>query len=381
MEDFSLILALTYSGLYLFTSTLESTSTVQVLMPIQHSPCSNLESSNVAVYIPRSGDQTTAEVWVCAQAGPSFQVLTPTDIVTVREEVKMPPIAQGKRRRIRHLQTMVVQERCCLFVGDRHRLDKWTVNSREFITTLDCYAACWAHKPSSSPSHHKQGRITSLATGNNTLYVGTGGGTILVVNPVDMTAVTRLEAYTTAVRCLSAIKMIKPFARMVSMDTTAIRSGSGSSVSTLNSTMSSSSYSSLDSVLASTSPHEPDTTTDDRSILMSFGVGYRGVVGSHKNYPESFILPHNHSSHACSCCTHFFIKAQPSPMTCYLLLWSIEGSGGNRYGGDSTDLSPSDNSGSSRSGGEGEGGGEIGDISPPHEKTDSKDDSNSSCRT
>ena len=49
---------------------------------------------------------------------------------------------------------------------------------------------------------------------NNTLYVGTGGGTILVVNPVDMTAVTRLEAYTTAVRCLSVIKMIKPFARI-----------------------------------------------------------------------------------------------------------------------------------------------------------------------
>ena len=347
------VLALTHSGMYLFPALLsDSSSTVQVLVPSHHCPRSGLDN-NVGVYIPQSGNLPAAEAWVCAQTGHWFQILSPTDIST-KEEVETRP-SQG--RKIRHMQPVVVQDKCYLFVANKHIIQKWEVVSRSCLDDFDCHAVCWPNTSgvgSSVPL--KQGRVTSLTSGNSMLYVGTGGGTILVVNAHTLETTSRLSAYTTPVRCLFSVKMMQAFSRMIStVDSTTMRFNSSStsivnsSVSTMRSSSSStsvvnsvmstapsmSSVSSLDSVMTSLDP-ESAAVSDERSVLMSFGIGYKGVVGSHRNHPDSFLLPHALTS--CPCCTHFFIKAQPSPTAAYLLLWSVDG--GAMRGADGLQLPP-----------------------------------------
>lgn len=316
------VLALTHSGVYLFPSQLsEYTSTVQVLVPSHHCPHSGSDH-NVGVYIPRSGNLPNAEVWACPQGVPLFQVFSPEDI-TVKEEVVVPP---SLGRKIRHLESTVVQGKSYLFVADRHILQKWEVASRTHLDALDCHAACWTNA-GGGESHVnsrqlRQGRVTSLTGDEGTLYVGNGAGIILLVNADTVEVTCRLNAYSTPVRCLFSIKMSQAFSRMISLtDSTTLCSNvrNNNSLSTISTATS---LSSLDSVMTP----EPDSPAafNDRSVLMSFGIGYRGVVGSHKNHPDSFLLPSSLTS--CPCCTHFFIQAQPSPSTGYLLLWSMESS-------------------------------------------------------
>ena len=322
VEDTFSVLALTRSGLYLFsTATLceYSTSAVQVLVPVHHCPCSG-QDINQGVYVPRSGNLTVPELWVCPQNGHYFQVLSPADL-TLKEKVEM-PASEGKK--IRHMQPMVVQEETCLFVADRHLLQKWDVLGRQRVVEVDCHAASQPPGPDQPQSPLKHGRITSLAVGTNTVYVGTGGGVILFISALTMEVSCRLEAYTMPVRCLFVIKHMKPFSRMVSTveSTVSHSSSTNLSLASLSSSASCTSISSTDSTTSLRSVEQDYTPPDNKCILMSFGLGYRGVVETCKNCPETFILPYSYSP--CSCCNHFFTKTRPSPSTGYLLLWSTE---------------------------------------------------------
>lgn len=301
------VLALTRSGMFLFPEQLSDCSTpIQVLIPSHHS--FSLEVDNkVGVFVPQSGSRPSAEVWVCPQSGECLQVLSSEDI-SLKKQMELPP---EEGRRIRHLECVAVQEKCYVFVSDRHLLLKWDVLSRTHVDTLDCHTSCWTDTGSAVPL--KDGRVTTLTAGDDgTLYIGNGGGMILLVNVDTLEVMCRLRAYTTPVRCLFSVKMTDAFSRIISsIDSIAPNTP-------MTTTASVSSLSSLDSIL-SPGPDSP-SVPDDRSVLMSFGIGYRGVVGPHKNHPDSFLLPSGLTS--CTCCTHFFIQARPSPSTGYLLMWS-----------------------------------------------------------
>ena len=317
------VLALTNTGMYLFTSEVsKETQTVDVLDPTHHCPRSRTEGAcSVGAYIPQSKNLPHSEIWTCAQHGRWLQVLS-TDNLSTKVEVEI-PVSEGKK--IRHLESLLVQDEPVLFMADRHLLHKFDIRSRKHVGFLDCYTACWSAPSLCSPPL-KQGRITSLATGDNTmLYVGNGAGMILLVNADTVEVTSYLGAYDTPVRCLFSMQMSETFSRLFSsLDTPTERFKSSSSLTSAMST--STSFSSIDSVL-SPGPESPPAATDNRSVLMSFGLSYRGIVGSSGNCPDSFILPSGLTS--CPCCSHFFARAQPTPSTGYMLLWSRESS--SRY--------------------------------------------------
>ena len=308
------VLALTRSGMFLFPVQVSDSSTaIQVLNPSHHSPKFGMDN-NVGVYVPQCGSLPSPEIWACPQSGVRLQVLSPKDI-SLKEQLEMPP---GQERRIRHIECVVLQEKCYVFVADRHLLLRWDVPSRKHLGTLDCYTSCWTDKGDTVPLKH--GRVTSLSSGEDgTLYIGNGGGMILLVNSASLEVTYRLSAYTTVVRCLFTVKMMDVFSRIVSSSDASVVPNTSFNMTT---TASVSSMSSLDSIF-SPGPDSP-SVQDNRSVLMSFGNSYRGVVGAHKNHPNSFLLPSQLT--CCTCCTHFFIQARPSPSTGYLLMWSTEGS-------------------------------------------------------
>lgn len=308
------VLALTRSGMFLFPVQVSDSSTaIQVLNPSHHSPKFGMDN-NVGVYVPQCGSLPSAEIWACPQSGAWLQVLSPKDI-SLKEQLELPP---GQERRIRHIECVVLQEKCYVFVSDRHLLLRWDVPSRKHLGTLDCYTSCWTDTGDTVPLKH--GRVTSLTSGDDgTLYIGNGGGMILLVNSATLEVTYRLSAYTTPVRCLFTVKMMDVFSRIVSSSDASVVPNTSFNMTT---TASVSSMSSLDSIF-SPGPDSP-SVQDNRSVLMSFGISYRGVVGAHKNHPNSFLLPSQLT--CCTCCTHFFIQARPSPSTGYLLMWSTEGS-------------------------------------------------------
>jgi serine/threonine protein kinase len=326
------ILALTHSGMYLFSAEIsDSSQMVSILDPLLH--CPPAESTNtVGVYVPRSVDVSSPEVWACAQNGRWIQVLSPRHLsVTMEREI---PPSQSKK--IRHMVTVVVGDKSCVFLTDRHVLHKYEVRNRSLVQSLDCYAAFWGDHGVSEQTPLRQGRVTSLVAGDDDLlYVGNGAGIILLVRTDTLQVMSHLEAYSTAVRCLQTLPMSEAFSRMISSfeSTSSIRHCSSSI--TMSTTPSTSSF---DSVMTSPPP-VPSTpvspaTHDDRSVLLTFGMGYKGVVSGATNHPDNLLLPYGLVP--CPCCTHFLTQPRPLPSTWYLLLWSrkpsrgVEGERGER---------------------------------------------------
>ena len=60
-----------------------------------------------------------------------------------------------------------------------------------------------------------------------------------------------------------------------------------------------------------------DSITSERSVLISFGIGYRGVVGESENCPQVFTLPSDGKKLHTK-------PAKPSAKDGHLLLWSTE---------------------------------------------------------
>lgn len=64
--------------------------------------------------------------------------------------------------------------------------------------------------------------------------------------------------------------------------------------------------------------------TTENLLLISIGRGYEGIVGSHTNHPQEFILPSATVSELQSKTQ----TAKPDPDNSYLLIWSTEKCGG-----------------------------------------------------
>ena len=153
--------------------------------------------------------------------------------------------------------------------------------------------------------------MTSLVAGKELLYVGTGGGAIVTLNSTTMELCSLLHAYDKPVRCLLMIhpgKQIKPFLRMFSRKDSAVSSSSGKSPKT--------SVTSLRSF--------DELVPEERSVLVSFGLSYRGVVGDSSNHPQVLTLPTEGGPLTCGCLTSTLRLAKPPPSVGHLLLWSAE---------------------------------------------------------
>jgi hypothetical protein len=167
-------------------------------------------------------------------------------------------------------------------------------------------------------------RVASLTAKNHFLYAAVKG-VILCLNCETMEVVKTFNAYRKAIRSLLLINysgtQSKPFDRLVSRmsESTSSCSIHSPSQKTWNNDSRKSSQSSITSFQHFSRVSDSLDREDDsnNSVLISFGVGYYGVVKDCINHPEDFILPsegaRNHSQPAC-----------PDKSTGRLLLWSTE---------------------------------------------------------
>lgn len=182
------------------------------------------------------------------------------------------------------------------------------------------------------------GRVSSLTAKDHFLYAAVKG-CILCLNCETMQPTRTFDAYWSKARNLITINYSEThsrhFQRFVSHsgDNLAMSNSVGSpnqnspkpygsvtSESALRSLGSSSSTTPSSLRQASRGMSSMDGDDGARnSVLVSFGVGYKGVVGDHPEHPESFILPSDGSRNS-------YQPAKPDRSTGCLLLWSTEAS-------------------------------------------------------
>ena len=164
------------------------------------------------------------------------------------------------------------------------------------------------------------------------LYVGTGGGALLALNCSSMELYFVFHAYVGAIRSLLLVspeQQTRAFTRLFSRKDSILSSiniGGGNASSDDLSlqqdsvVMTNRRRSSLDSLTSQTSRRSMQSFSSvlsDRSVLLSFGVGYRGVVGDSENCPQNFTLPSDGKKVLTK-------PARPSVRDGHLLLWSTE---------------------------------------------------------
>ena len=159
------------------------------------------------------------------------------------------------------------------------------------------------------------------------LYVGTGGGALLALSCSSMELQFVFHAYVGAVRSLLVVlpeQQTRAFTRLFSRKDSVLSSMSTSASSDdfdqLMSHQSQRRRSSLDSLMSQSSQKSLlslRTVQSERSVLISFGVGYRGVVGESTNCPHVFTLPSDGKKILTK-------PSKPNAQDGHLLLWSTE---------------------------------------------------------
>ncbi len=156
-------------------------------------------------------------------------------------------------------------------------------------------------------------RVTALKSADQFLYAATRRGVIICINCAKMCPCTIMDAYYQPCRSLLLISMqdqpSKLFQRFFSRGSR----GRPSSTSSLDS-FSSTGKSRRRSSVGSSYTAEEDS---GKSILVSFGRGYRGVVGESTSCPDDFMLPSENVKTST-------LPATPDRTIGFLLLWSIE---------------------------------------------------------
>ena len=354
VEDLNKILALTHKGMYVFSTILGQVNPVlpvfcDVLTPISSHPRSG-NDINEGVVIPADGNLDRCEVWVCSQNGHRFQILD-SETLDILEEVPMLNDSDTKGRKIRHMCPFLLEGRSTLAVADRHFLQKWDVEKREKKKKdFDCFEACKNMFGEQGKFYIilqknttilydflsllsffvvRMSRVTSLLADPAVIYVGTGGGAILVLDSLTMEMTHVLYAYSNPVRCLLSVNPVTQMRSLMRMFSRKESGGSGTSLS-MRRGSADDATSSLTSKFnhKSSVPSIDETLPQDRKILLSFGMGYRGIVGSSPNHPHTFILPSDSTASGSCNASSSPRVAKPSANVVHLLLWSAETSPG-----------------------------------------------------
>lgn len=152
-----------------------------------------------------------------------------------------------------------------------------------------------------------------MTSSGGLLYVGTGGGVLLALNFSTMELHFVFHAYTGAVRSLLLVspeQQTKAFTRLLSNV-----GNHNSKTSFIQHEETSHSLNVPKRLHLDLKPMEP--LPEEQSVLLSFGLGYRGVVGDSDNCPQQFILPSTGKKIATK-------SARPVANDGHLLLWSTE---------------------------------------------------------
>lgn len=190
----------------------------------------------------------------------------------------------------------------------------------------------------------RKSRITTMTASNDLLYVGTGGGVLLALSCSTMEPLFVSHVYTGPIRSLLLVvpgQQSRMISRLLSHNKVQSKAQ-----------QSSTSQSKKKMLSPITSPVSPQKSPGllplrpalhlnlkameplpaEQSVLISFGLGYRGVVGDSENCPQEFILPSNVSSSSYGGGGGSRTKkanstkpAKPSVDDVHILLWSAGG--------------------------------------------------------
>ncbi len=182
----------------------------------------------------------------------------------------------------------------------------------------------------------QKGRTTSMTASGDLLYIGTGGGVLLVLNCSTMEPLFVTHAYTGPIRSLLLVapgQHSKMFSRLLSQNKPQIMPNQASQTSDGKLSPVSASAPQLKDPVLTERPERPALHLDlqlkameplpaEQSVLVSFGLGYRGVVGDTENCPQEFILPSNISSYNRVKKAPTTKPAKPNVDDVHILLWS-----------------------------------------------------------
>ena len=190
-------------------------------------------------------------------------------------------------RRIKHIAAHTGTNH--MLVSDRHYIELWEVQERRLVKELNCSEVCQQTYTSSNyisfvsqkavDNINRWSRITSMLYFNNAIYVGTGGGAILVLS-TDLQPLTSYHVCVGACRYLMGVKSIK---HVKSLSRFISRRGAPSNGETMERKQSSASNEILHSISS-------DASTD-MSIVVSFGGTYLGATSYSTNVPLSLNPP------------------------------------------------------------------------------------------
>ena len=149
-------------------------------------------------------------------------------------------------------------------------------------------------------------RVTALTACNDFLYAGLENGVILHINCSDGSVSSFLSAYDRAVFSLSILNPPKQ------------------KVKQLSAPKHRRSYENVELPISRIrrpqlrKGYSIKHSTTGNQLLLSVGSGFHGIVGSHENHPENFILPASTSA------MQNTKPAKPNASSSYLLVWSTE---------------------------------------------------------
>lgn len=175
-----------------------------------------------------------------------------------------------------------------------------------------------------------------MAFHGEVLYVGTGGGVLLALKCPMMELQFSFHAYNGAIRSLLLVSPeTQPKIRTLSdniISKTPTTFGCSTAVEKQQKDPAETPTSKKCPLSLKLKPMEP--LPAEQTVLISFGAGYKGVVGESMNCPQEFILP--------SVGRKVTTKpAKPSKSDGHLLLWSVEVTKTKRVSLTRIDSSPS----------------------------------------
>ena len=248
------------------------------------------------------------ELWAVCSSAVGTQIAVLDCLGTLQAEI-CDQVRTG--RRIKYLASCAGTNH--VLISDRHYLELWEVQEKRMAMDFDCSEVCKQTYGSPDYSNyvskksadciHRLSRITSLLCFNEAIYVGTGGGMILVMS-TDLRLLTSYHTCAGASRCLMGIrsvKQVKSHSRFFSRKEEVL--------------------SSSETMERSSTPSEVTSSgsSSDMSIVVSFGGTYFGATNYSTNVPPSLKPPGDPPS--CTTSPYPYLITKPTKDD-VVLIWS-----------------------------------------------------------
>jgi serine/threonine protein kinase len=278
-EHGSMVVLSSQSFAIIDTSISKEEYIVQLETSFTYASDSSLTTGTVVLPYGYTDD---TEVWCCSLRDNVIKIFSHLDLKVPNQE-SVPIVSSRKEMQLKHLVCYHKEEKNKVLISDNWFLQFWDVHDRQRERDdLNCSEIC----SKAYNGEVKNCSITSLLVSRSTIYIGTAGGIIIMLNVDSLEATYLLHGHDsdiTSILSVSQAGQIRRFSRMLSKKDSFITTPVSPVFPETSSITSMASYS------ESVSYSESD-------VILSFGQGYSSILGESANYPSNFILPSHSSS-------------------------------------------------------------------------------------